>query len=139
MIKLRWGVNDEELKFKGADPFIKFALGENVKRTASNQGNTRYPDTRMGVEEVQMDAFARAADYQKKMKEAEQNNKKKGGDVQMSVRRDLKLDALVEIMNAKRFITCHSFVQSEITELMRVAEKFGFKVNTFTHILEGYR
>ena len=139
LIKLRWGVNDEELKFKGADPFIKFALGENVKRTAANQGNTRYPDTRMGVEEVQMDAFARAADYQKKMKEAEQNNKKKGGDAQMSVRRDLKLEALVEIMNGKRFITCHSYVQSEITELMRVAEKFGFKVNTFTHILEGYK
>ena len=139
LIKLRWGVNDEDLKFKGADPFIKFALGENVKRTASTQGNTRYPDTRMGVEEVQMDAFARAADYQKQMKEAEQSNKKKGGDAQMSVRRDLKLDALVEIMNGKRFITCHSYVQSEITELMRVAEKFGFKVNTFTHILEGYK
>jgi imidazolonepropionase-like amidohydrolase len=139
LIKLRWGVNDEDLKFKGADPFIKFALGENVKRTASTQGNTRYPDTRMGVEEVQMDAFSRATDYQKQMKEAEQNNKKKGGDAQMSVRRDLKLDALVEIMNSKRFITCHSYVQSEITELMRIAEKFGFKVNTFTHILEGYK
>jgi imidazolonepropionase-like amidohydrolase len=139
LIKLRWGVNDEDLKFKGADPFIKFALGENVKRTASTQGNTRYPDTRMGVEEVQMDAFARAADYQKQMKEAEQNNKKKGGDAQMSVRRDLELDALVEIMNSKRFITCHSYVQSEITELMRIAEKYGFKVNTFTHILEGYK
>ncbi|HET9824058.1 MAG TPA: amidohydrolase family protein, partial [Chitinophagaceae bacterium] len=139
LIKLRWGVNDEDLKFKGADPFIKFALGENVKRTAATQGNTRYPDTRMGVEEVQMDAFARAADYQKQMREAEQYNKKKGGDAQMSVRRDLKLDALVEIMNGKRFITCHSYVQSEITELMRVAEKYGFKVNTFTHILEGYK
>jgi imidazolonepropionase-like amidohydrolase len=86
-----------------------------------------------------MDAFARAADYQKQMKEAGQNNKKKGGDVQMSVRRDLKLDALVEVMNNKRFITCHSYVQSEITELMRIAEKYGFKVNTFTHILEGYK
>lgn len=139
LIKLRWGVNDEDLKFKGADPFIKFALGENVKRTASTQGNTRYPDTRMGVEEVQMDAFARAADYQKKMKEAEQADKKKGGETQMAVRRDLELDALVEIMNGKRFITCHSYVQSEITELMRVADKFGFKVNTFTHILEGYK
>jgi hypothetical protein len=42
-------------------------------------------------------------------------------------------------MNGKRFITCHSYVQSEITESMRVAEKFGFKVNTFTHILEGYK
>ncbi len=139
LIKLRWGVNDEDLKFKGADPFIKFALGENVKRTVATQGNTRYPDTRMGVEEVQMDAFMRATDYQKQMKEAEQNNKKKGGDAQMSVRRNLQLDALVEIVNGKRFITCHSYVQSEITELMRIAEKFGFKINTFTHILEGYK
>ncbi len=139
LIKLRWGVNDEELKFKGADPFIKFALGENVKRTGSSQGNTRYPDTRMGVEEIQMDAFNRVEDYRKAIKESEQNSKKKEADVQVPVRRDLQLDALVEILNAKRFITCHSYVQSEITELMRVAEKFGFKVNTFTHILEGYK
>jgi imidazolonepropionase-like amidohydrolase len=139
LIKLRWGVNDEDLKFKGADPFIKFALGENVKRTASTQGNTRFPDTRMGVEEVQMDAFTRAADYMKDWKEAEQTAKKKGGEALNAFHRDLKLEALAEIMSGKRFITCHSYVQSEITELMRVAEKFGFKVNTFTHILEGYK
>src|SRR6185369_15306237 len=101
--------------------------------------NTRYPDTRVGVEEVQMDAFSRAADYQKQIKDAEQGGKKKGGEAQMPVRRNLELDALVEIMNGKRFITCHSYVQSEITELMRVADKYGFKVNTFTHILEGYK
>lgn len=138
LIKLRWGVNDEALKFKGADPFIKFALGENVKRTASPTGNARFPDTRMGVEEVLMDGFTRASDYQKKLKEAEENNKKKGV-TPMVVRRDLELDALVEIMNKKRFITCHSYVQPEITYTMRVAEKFGFTVNTFTHILEGYK
>src|SRR4029079_17109475 len=57
LIKLRWGADAEGLKFAGADPFIKFALGENVKRSSSSQGNTRFPDTRMGVEEVQMDAF----------------------------------------------------------------------------------
>jgi len=138
LIKLRWGVNDEQLKFKGADPFIKFALGENVKRTAQPSGNTRFPDTRMGVEEVLMDAFTRATDYQKKLKEADENNKKKGA-APMVVRRDLELDALVEIMNKKRFITCHSYVQPEIIYTMRVAEKFGFRVNTFTHILEGYK
>jgi hypothetical protein len=55
------------------------------------------------------------------------------------VRRDLELDALVEIMNKKRFITCHSYVQSEINATMKVAEHFGFTVNTFTHILEGYK
>jgi len=113
-------------------------LGENVKRTASPTGNARFPDTRMGVEEVLMDAFTRASDYQKKMKEAEENNKKKGARP-LVVRRDLELDALVEIMNKKRFITCHSYVQPEITYTMRVAEKFGFTVNTFTHILEGYK
>jgi imidazolonepropionase-like amidohydrolase len=127
LIKLRWGANDDELKFKGADGFIKFALGENVKRSRA-QTNTRFPDTRMGVEQVLTDAFQRASDYQAAMKA------NKAG-----VRRDLELDALVEIMNKKRFITCHSYVQSEITATMRVAEKFGFPINTFTHILEGYK
>lgn len=138
LIKLRWGANAEGLKFKGADPFIKFALGENVKRSGATQGNTRYPDTRMGVEQVLTDAFQRATDYQNQWKEAEANNKKKGA-VPMVVRRDLELDALVEIMNRKRFITCHSYVQSEITAAMGVAERYGFPVNTFTHILEGYK
>jgi imidazolonepropionase-like amidohydrolase len=143
LIKLRWGVDDEELKFKGADPFIKFALGENVKRTTS-QNNNRFPDTRMGVEEVLMDAFTRATEYEKESKqgEAAAAPKKKGAVVTTTaapVRRDLELEALVEIMNKKRFITCHSYVQSEITATMRVAEKFNFRVNTFTHILEGYK
>ncbi|MFT3936639.1 MAG: amidohydrolase family protein [Chitinophagaceae bacterium] len=138
LIKLRWGATDTALKFQGWDPFIKFALGENVKRTTATQGNNRFPDTRMGVEEVLADAFQRATDYQKAMKAAEENNKKKGA-VPMVVRRDLELDALVEIMNKKRFITCHSYVQSEITAAMRVADRFGFRFNTFTHILEGYK
>ncbi|MBA3673853.1 MAG: amidohydrolase family protein [Chitinophagaceae bacterium] len=125
LIKLRYGANDEGLKFAGSDPFIKFALGENVKRTTSSSNN-RFPDTRMGVEEVLMDAFSRAKDYERSKKDA-------------NFRRDLELDALVEIMNKKRFITCHSYVQSEITAMMRVAENFGFTVNTFTHILEGYK
>ena len=64
LIKLRWGANDQDLKFAGADGFIKFALGENVKRSSATQGNTRFPDTRMGVDQVFMDAFQRASDYQ---------------------------------------------------------------------------
>ena len=62
LIKLRWGMDDEELKFKGSDGFIKFALGENVKRStaAISNGSNNYPDTRMGVEQVLVDAFTRA-------------------------------------------------------------------------------
>lgn len=127
LIKLRWGANDDDLKFKGADPFIKFALGENVKRTTS-QNNNRFPDTRMGVDQVLDDAFARAKDYEAAIKADPKGT-----------RRDLELDALVEILNKKRFITCHSYVQSEITSAIRIAEKYGFRFNTFTHILEGYK
>jgi len=130
LIKLRWGANDQDLKFAGADGFIKFALGENVKRSSASTGNTRFPDTRMGVEQVFMDAFQRATDYQNAMKAA---------GTKGTVRRDLELDALVEVMNKKRFITCHSYVQSEINAAMKVGDKFGFTFNTFTHILEGYK
>jgi imidazolonepropionase-like amidohydrolase len=140
LIKLRWGANDEDLKFKGADPFIKFALGENVKRSPSaignNSNNNRFPDTRMGVEEVLVDAFTRAHDYENSWKAYNVSKDKKGA---IAPRRDLELDALVEILNDKRFITCHSYIQSEINSAMKVAEKMGYHYNTFTHILEGYK
>jgi len=136
LIKLRWGANAEELKFKDAPGFIKFALGENVKRTAFTAGNTRYPDTRMGVEQVLVDAFTRAKDYQKAWKAYNDAKDKKG---LTPPRRDLELDALVEILEKKRFITCHSYVQSEINMAMEVANRMGYTVNTFTHILEGYK
>lgn len=127
LIKTRWGKAPEELKFGGNDGFIKFALGENVKQ--SNFGNgSRFPVTRMGVEQVFVDAFTRAKEYEKAL--AVKGN---------NVRRDLELDALVEILNNKRFITCHSYVQSEINMLIHVADSLGFKINTFTHILEGYK
>lgn len=144
LIKLRWGQNDDDLKFKNWTGQIKFALGENVKRSAAPLGNNRYPDTRMGVEQVLTDAFTRAKDYQQVWKEyntaKEKLVKEKKSTASLIVpRRDLELDALVEILEKKRFITCHSYVQSEINSAMEVANRMGYTVNTFTHILEGYK
>jgi imidazolonepropionase-like amidohydrolase len=90
----------------------------------------------MGVEQVLFDAFTRARDYERSWKEYNGAKNKKGLAVP---RRDLELDALVEILNNKRFITCHSYVQSEITSAMKVADQMGYKINTLTHILEGYK
>ncbi len=123
LLKFRWGQTAEGMKFAQWDPFIKFALGENVKRSY-NTANIRFPDTRMGVEQVLMDAFTRAREYEKQG---------------AGKRIDLELEALVEILNHKRFVTCHSYVQSEINAMMKVADHFVFTVNTFTHILEGYK
>jgi imidazolonepropionase-like amidohydrolase len=144
LLKLRWGANDDDMKFKGWPGQIKFALGENVKRSAATQGNVRYPDTRMGVEQVLIDAFTRAKDYKKQWDEynAEKDKLVKAKKPLTGLnapRRDLELDALVEILEKKRFITCHSYVQSEINGAMKVAEQMGYTVNTFTHILEGYK
>lgn len=138
VIKLRYGANDLGLIFEGSDPFIKFALGENVKRSGSPLGNNRFPDTRMGVEQVLDDAFQRAKDYEKQWQTYLAIDKKKSPNA-IAPRRDLELDALVEILNKKRFITCHSYVQSEITSMLRIADKYKFTLNTFTHILEGYK
>jgi hypothetical protein len=98
----------------------------------------RFPQSRMGVEQVFVDAFARAREYEKEW--VAYNKLSKGQQKKVEApRRDLELDALVEILNNKRFITCHSYVQSEINMLLSVADRMGFKVNTFTHILEGYK
>jgi len=129
IIKLKWGESPNKLLFPNASKFIKFALGENPKNGNSGFGNTqRYPQTRMGVEQAIEDAFVRAKEYLEK--------KQKGG---ISFRRDLELETVGEILEGKRYITCHSYVQSEINMLIKLADKHKFKVNTFTHILEGYK
>lgn len=134
IVKLRWGKSPEQMKFAGADGFIKFALGENVKQSNWGDVNTiRFPQSRMGVEQVYYDYFTRAKEYDAKQKAAALS---KTGTV---FRRDLELEAVAEILNKKRFITCHSYVQSEINMLMHVGDSMGFQVNTFTHILEGYK
>ena len=126
IIKLKWGESAENLIYKNTPKFIKFALGENVKQ--SNWGSfSRFPQTRMGVEQLYIDYFTRAKSY---------DAVKKSGK---PYRKDTEMEVLAEILNKERFISCHSYVQSEINMLMKVAEKFDFNINTFTHILEGYK
>jgi imidazolonepropionase-like amidohydrolase len=139
LIKLRWGQTPESMKIDNADGYIKFALGENVKQSNWGSYNTiRFPQSRMGVEQVYYDAFIRAREYANKWKTYNETSGKKK-EALTPPYRDLQLDALVEILEAKRFISCHSYVQSEINMLMHVADSMGFTVNTFTHILEGYK
>ncbi|WP_334058070.1 amidohydrolase family protein [Polaribacter sp. P097] len=126
IIKLKWGENAENMIYEDTPKFIKFALGENVKQSRSSNG-TRFPQTRMGVEQMITDYFTRAKEY---------DALKKSGQ---PYRKDLEMETLAEILNKERFISCHSYVQSEINMLMKVADKFDFNINTFTHILEGYK
>ncbi len=137
IINLKWGESSENMLYENADPFIKFALGENVKQ--SNWGPTsRFPQTRMGVEQVFIDYFQRAKEYGEIW--TNYNNLSKKLKSQTNVPRyDIEMEVLWEILRGERYISCHSYVQSEINMLMKVAEKYNFNINTFTHILEGYK
>ncbi|NJW51618.1 amidohydrolase family protein [Salinimicrobium oceani] len=126
ILKMKWGATPDEMLLDNSPKFIKFALGENVKQ-ANWSSNSRFPQTRMGVEQVFVDYFTRAKEYEAQ---------KKSGK---PYRKDLEMEALLEILKGERHITAHSYVQSEINMLMKVTEELGFKVNTFTHILEGYK
>jgi imidazolonepropionase-like amidohydrolase len=137
IIKLKWGESIDNLLIKNADPFIKFALGENVKQS-NWSSNSRFPQTRMGVEQVFVDYFQRAKEYGQKWIEY-QSLSKKQKIVTRIPRYDIEMEVLWEILKGERFISSHSYVQSEINMLMKVSERFNFKINTFTHILEGYK
>ncbi|MGD9646499.1 MAG: amidohydrolase family protein, partial [Pirellulales bacterium] len=134
VIKLRWGALPEEMKFIEAPQGIKFALGENVKQ--SNWGErytTRYPQTRMGVEQIIRDEFNAAREYRRSAKAYRRQ------PTGLPPRTDLELEAIAEILEGSRLIHCHSYRQDEILALLRTCEEFGVQIGTLQHILEGYK
>src|SRR6266850_3641043 len=141
VVKIKYGRPIEEFVFPGAMPGIKFALGENPKR--SNNPNLpgiqrRYPGTRMGVEEVIRDAFTRARDYKKTWDEYRSAVARRDKNL-IPPRRDLQLEPLVEVLEGRRYVHSHCYRADEILMLINIANEFGFKVKTFQHVLEGYK
>jgi imidazolonepropionase-like amidohydrolase len=140
VVKIKYGRPAEDFPFPGAMPGIKFALGENVKRSSNPNlpGVTRrYPNTRMGVEETIREAFTRARDYKKTWDEYPAKVSKDKN--MMPPKRDLQLEPLVEILEGKRYVHAHCYIASEILMLINLADEFGFKIRTFQHVLEGYK
>jgi imidazolonepropionase-like amidohydrolase len=141
VVKIKYGRPASEFLFPGAMPGIKFALGENVKRSSTpNQPGVqrRYPNTRMGVEETIRDAFTRARDYKTTWDEY-RAKVAKGEKNLIPPRRDLQLEPLVEILEGKRYVHAHCYRADEILMLISLADEFGFKIKTFQHVLEGYK
>lgn len=135
VIKLRWGSDPDGLRFAAAPPGIKFALGENVKRnTWRDESDSRYPQSRMGVEQLLRDRFIAAREYDAAWR-AWQAGQRSG----LPPRRDLRLEALAEVLRGQRWVHCHSYRQDEIGALLRVLTEFNVQVGTLQHILEGYK
>ncbi len=135
VIKLRWGSDPEGLKFESAPAGVKFALGENVKRDSWRDGSgSRYPQSRMGVEQLLRDRFIAAREYDQKWRDW-----RSGDRAELPPRRDLRLEALAEVLRGERWVHCHSYRQDEIAALLGVLKEFNVRVGTLQHILEGYK
>ncbi len=138
ILKMRWGMDADGMRFQGAPPGIKFALGENPKRSRTfGPGPRRYPVTRMGVLDVIREAFTEAIEYRAAWER--HGAAEAAGRRSRSPGRDLKLDALVEILAGERLVHAHCYRGDEILQLLRLAEEIGFQVATLQHVLEGYR
>jgi imidazolonepropionase-like amidohydrolase len=139
-VKFKWGHPAADFPVPGAPSGIKFALGENPKRSNFNLPGLqpRYPATRMGVEETIRDAFTRARDYKKDWDDYRAATSRGEKNV-IPPRRDLELEPLVEILEGKRLVHAHCYRADEILMLINVADEFGFKIKTFQHVLEGYK
>ena len=128
VVKFRWGLGADALKFTEAAPTIKFALGENPKQANwGDQFVTRYPQTRMGVEQLIRDSYQRADAYAAAANEAAPR------------RRDLRLDALVEVLAKQRMLHVHSYRQDEILMFARMMQQRKVPIAAFQHVLEGYK
>ncbi|UCC84248.1 MAG: amidohydrolase family protein [Gemmatimonadota bacterium] len=137
-IKHRWGEDAEGLIFQGALPTIKFALGENVKRsgqTTTPGQQRRYPGSRMGTMDVIRQAFVDAREYKRAWDEYENSRDRNA----VPPARDLKLEPLVEVLEGTRVVHCHSYRSDETLAMIRIAQEFGFTIATFIHGLEAYK
>ncbi len=139
LVKWRWGMSADSLLFRGAPPAMKFALGENVKQSGwGERFNTRYPQTRLGVDAILRDAFQAARSYEKQWAAYTWLSKTQQRRT-IPPRRDLQLEALVDVLNGRIAAHCHGYVATEMLMFIRLAREFGFTVQSFAHGLEGYK
>ncbi len=129
-VKNRWGSLPDQLRLENAPRTVKFALGENPKRNPN-----RYPNTRMGVQEIIRDHFLAARDYEAEWNRWEADRAKTG----IPPRRDLRMEALLDILQQELLVSSHGYRADEFLALVRLAEEFGFRVQTLQHGVEAYK
>jgi imidazolonepropionase-like amidohydrolase len=136
VIKTKFGMSRDQMLFPGAPQSIKFASGENPKRVFGEKGV--LPSTRMGNFEVMREAFIQAQEYRRDWDEY--NAKVQKGDKDAKIpHRDLKLEALADVLRGKLLVQIHIYRADEFLTEIALAHEFGYKIRAFHHALEAYK
>jgi imidazolonepropionase-like amidohydrolase len=136
VIKNKFGLSRDAMLFPDAPRSIKFASGENPKRVYGNRNES--PSTRMGNFAVMRQAFEDAKTYTASW-DAYNAKLKKGDKDAVAPKRDLKLDALADVLSGKLFVQIHCYRADEFLTEEALAREYGYKIRAFHHALEMYK
>ena len=136
VIKTKYGLDADQMLFPDAPRSIKFASGENPKRVYGSRN--QLPSTRMGNFAVQRAALQEAKEYLRDWDEYDAKVKKGDKDAK-APKRDLKLDALADVLRGKVYVQIHCYRADEFLTEIAMAKEFGYKLRAFHHGLEVYK
>lgn len=104
---------------------IKMANGTNSRRAAP------FPGSRAKSAALVRDLFVKAQEYRDKVNKA-------NGDASKLPPRDLRLEALAEVLDGKRTVQHHTHQYNDILTVLRLADEFKFKV-VLHHVTDGWK
>ena len=109
---------------------MKAALGENPKRVYGH-GSKKAPFTRMANAGLLRETLVKAENYREKLKKGEKEPDK-------MPERDLKMEAMVRVLNKEIPLRLHAHRADDITTGIRVAREFSIDL-TLEHCTEGHK
>jgi len=152
VIKNKFGLQRDAMLFPNAPRSIKFASGENPKRVYGSKD--QLPSTRMGNFEVMRQSFEDAKAYMAKWDEynAKVARAKAKSEAKPEAKadskdekdltppaRDLKLEALADVLQGKLYVQIHCYRADEYLTEEAIAKEYGYKIRAFHHALEMYK
>ena len=128
-LKLRDGNVIDDLLIRDSQGVIaggmKMANGTNPRRAEP------FPGTRAKSAALVREQFIKAEEYRDKIQKA-------GGDLEKLPARDLRLEALVEVLEGRRVVHYHTHRHDDILTVIRLSKEFGFRV-VLHHVSEGWK
>jgi len=115
-----------EVNEKGIYGGMKMANGTNSMR-----GTGGFPGTRSKSAAMDRELFLKAVEYKKKVDSAK-------GVASKMPERDLRMEAMMEVLEGKRVVHFHTHKMNDILTVLRLQKEFGFRV-VLHHVSEGWK
>lgn len=129
-LKLRPGHTVEDLLFCN-DPINDICGGLKMANGTNPQGSPPFPGTRARSAALARQLFVDAQDYRAKVEAA-------NGDPEKMPKRDLGMEALVDVLEGRRVVHFHTHRHDDILTVLRLKREFGFKV-VLHHVSDAWK